>query len=520
MEQLQNYIDAIVRTDWVTTAISAVVILAITAVVARLTRRFLGRVLAINEERDLPSSSIFINIARGAVWITGVCIMLSTCFRVDVSAAITALGIGGIAISLGFQDTLSNLIGGLQVSLLRIIKPGDNIEVGSSTGVVKDITWRHTTIRNGAGAAAWERGAIVSEEAMKTMSETRLTEGPLHHLDGKLAECGWATSLLRAYDRDRIKAPKRRIKEWDYYLVNDDEFAVALTVADMGYVGLISASVMDFAQATSHTASVISPFPMGRFKLPATSAEGVTSFENNRVSFRFEVAGGQRRLNVWFAGFDGGDDLTFEAVLDEEPRDSMVISTPWAEDPLAFYYNQKIVAMQARGSFKKGLLVHGFCPENSFGLLDWGRGVWTRDNTWYWAVAQGWQDGRRFGLNLGYGFGDTSAASENMVFIDGAAHKLHRVDFGIPEKTGGAHAKKTADRYQLMQPWHMTDDEGRLDLVFTPLLDRVDWMDFKLIRSDQHQVFGRFDGAVTLDDGSTLLVENLLGSAEVIHNVY
>lgn len=63
---------------------------------------------------------------------------------------------------------------------------------------------------------------------------------------------------------------------------------------------------------------------MGRFKLPATSAEGVTSFENNRVSFRFEVAGGQRRLNVWFAGFDGGDDLTFEAVLDEEPRDSMV----------------------------------------------------------------------------------------------------------------------------------------------------------------------------------------------------
>ena len=44
-----------------------------------------------------------------------------------------ALGIGGIAISLGFQDTLSNLIGGLQVSLLRIIKPGDNIEVGSST---------------------------------------------------------------------------------------------------------------------------------------------------------------------------------------------------------------------------------------------------------------------------------------------------------------------------------------------------------------------------------------------------
>lgn len=351
-------------------------------------------------------------------------------------------------------------------------------------------------------------------------TETRLTSGPLHDLNGTLAECGWATRLERAYDRSRIKAPKWRIKEWDYYLVNDDEYAVALTVGDMGYSGLISASVMDFAQAASHTASVITPFPLGRFNLPADSSAGTTVFENGRVSFRFDVAHGERRLKVRFARFDGGDDLTFEAVLDEEPRDTMVIATPWAEDPLAFYYNQKIVAMRARGSFKKGLLVHGFNPENSFGLLDWGRGVWTRDNTWYWAVAQGWQNGRRFGLNLGYGFGDTSAASENMAFVDGVAHKLHRVDFGIPEKTGAALAKKTVDRYQLEQPWHMTDDEGRLDLLFTPILDRVDWMDFKLIRSDQHQVFGRFDGTVVLDDGERFPVEALIGSAEVIHNVY
>ena len=43
MEQLQKYIDALVRHDWITTALSAVVILAITAVIARLTRRFLFR---------------------------------------------------------------------------------------------------------------------------------------------------------------------------------------------------------------------------------------------------------------------------------------------------------------------------------------------------------------------------------------------------------------------------------------------------------------------------------------------
>ena len=235
MEQLQNYIDAIVRTDWVTTAISAVVILAITAVVARLTRRFLGRVLAINEERDLPSSSIFINIARGAVWITGVCIMLSTCFRVDVSAAITALGIGGIAISLGFQDTLSNLIGGLQVSLLRIIKPGDNIEVGSSTGVVKDITWRHTTIRNGAGEEVLIPNSIISKTALTHLPPTNqvslaivvTTEG--QHLDEVAEAIERKAGEAAAGIGKVVKQPKLTFSE----------------ITAQGYAGSISFSMAD-----------------------------------------------------------------------------------------------------------------------------------------------------------------------------------------------------------------------------------------------------------------------------------
>ena len=354
--------------------------------------------------------------------------------------------------------------------------------------------------------------------------ETRIdAAGPLHKGDGSLACPGYATSLLLEYRRRRVKAPSWRIKEWDYYLVNDDEYAVALTLSDMGYVGLISVSVIDFVRTKFKTTSVITPFPFGRFRMPESSAEGVSQFENNRVSMRFEVKNGTRRLRAVFRRFEGNEDFSFDAVLDDEPRDSMVIATPWAEDKLAFYYNQKIVAMRAEGSFKKGTLVHGFSRENSFGLLDWGRGVWTRDNTWFWACAQGWQDDgsgtlHRFGLNLGYGFGDTTAASENMVFVDGGATKLGRVDFGIPVKR--ANAQKIADRFDLTLPWHITDDEGRLDLVFTPLLDRVDYMDVKLVTSDQHQVFGTFDGRVVLDDNISFEIHALKGSAEVIHNIY
>ena len=169
MEELISNIDAIVRTDWVSALIAAVIIMAATAFVARLITKFLRKVLQLNGEKNLPTSSIFVNIGRAAVWFLGICIMLSTCFNVDVSAAITALGIGGIAISLGFQDTISNLIGGLQLSLLRIVKPGDNITVGSSSGVVRDVTWRHTTIRNAAGEEIILPNSIINKTALSQL---------------------------------------------------------------------------------------------------------------------------------------------------------------------------------------------------------------------------------------------------------------------------------------------------------------------------------------------------------------
>lgn len=361
------------------------------------------------------------------------------------------------------------------------------------------------------------------------MKENRIeSAGPLHRADGTLCNPGYATALLLRYDRTSVKAKKRRIKEWDYYLINDDDYAVALTLGDLGYVGLISASVIDLKAGTYKTSSVMVPFPLGRFRMPDDSSEGVSEFSNKRVSFRFESRGGVRTVLAHFNKFDGNESLTVDAVLDKEPQDSMVIATPWVQDPCAFYYNQKIVAMRASGGFEKGKLVHQFKGENSFGLLDWGRGVWTRDNVWYWGAAQGWQDGEggcglethRFGLNLGYGFGDTSAASENMIFLDGKMYKLGKVDFGIPKKKPGQeYGKSYGDRYDLMDSWHVTDDAGKLDLVFTPTIDRVDYKNLGIIITDQHQVFGTLSGKVMLDC-EEFIVSDLLGFVEVIRNKY
>ena len=92
--------------------------------------------------------------------------------------------------------------------------------------------------------------------------------------DGSLREPGWSKSLVQQYERSMIKAPKFRIKEWDYYLVLNEDFAGAFTLSDDGYIGLQSVSLLNFKEGWENTETILNPFPMGKFKLPNTSEEG------------------------------------------------------------------------------------------------------------------------------------------------------------------------------------------------------------------------------------------------------
>ncbi len=341
------------------------------------------------------------------------------------------------------------------------------------------------------------------------MEQHKFGPGPLLNAQGNLSEPGYATSLLKTYDRKAIKASKLRIKEWDYYLITNDRFGVALTLDDNGYMGMISASVLDFENRTETTVSPMFWLPMGKTAFPASSKTGDVRKTLKHASGSYEHVEGGRRLQFRIDKFREGKPFFCDILLTDEPQDSMVIATPF-EKKGHFYYNQKIIGMRASGLFSVGEERTELDPKNTFGLLDWGRGVWTYKNTWYWSAAQGEVDGRVIGFNLGYGFGNTDAASENMLFVDGTAHKLGQLDFGIPKKSDGTD--------ELMSPWHFTDDEGRVDLTFTPILDRASKTDVLVICSDQHQVFGRFTGTMKTNGGEVIRLSDFLGFAEKVFN--
>lgn len=330
----------------------------------------------------------------------------------------------------------------------------------------------------------------------------------LLNVDGSLKEPGWSRQLYQIYDRADIKAPKFRIKEWDYYLVLCDDFALAFTVSDDGYIGLQSVSLLEFGeQPWEHTETILTPFPMGKLHMPATSDKGNVVYRDKRLNISFEKTENARHIVCQFKKFYEGKTFSCDILLEQPPMDTMVIATPWKENKKAFYYNQKINCMRASGTASFNGKTYTFNPETDFGTLDWGRGVWTYDNTWNWGSGNGVVNGKPFGFNIGYGFGDTSAASENMLFYDGVGHKLEDVTFHIPESA-------------YTDPWKISSSDGRFEMDFVPILDRAAKIDVKAIVTDQHQVFGKMSGTAILDDGTKLEIKDLTCFCERVHNKY
>lgn len=337
-----------------------------------------------------------------------------------------------------------------------------------------------------------------------------LTPGPLLDEKGHLTEAGYATSLVKRYDRSAIKGGALRIKEWDYYCAISGDIVLALTIADNSYMSLDSVSLLNLSTGFQHTWSAMGVMTLGKRGFPATSVKGDVAVETPKYALRFENDGEKRVLTARVDNFKDGKPLTARLTLTDVPRDSMVIATPFPAKATAFYYNQKINCLRAEGDVTYDGQTHLFRPEDSFAVLDWGRGVWTYANTWYWGSASGLVDGVRFGMNLGYGFGDTSKASENMLFYDGVAHKLEEITFHIPQTADG--------KDDFLKPWQITSSDDRLNLTFTPILDRASCTSAVVIESDQHQVFGRFDGVAILDEGTRLNINHLTGFAEKVKN--
>ncbi len=247
---------------------------------------------------------------------------------------------------------------------------------------------------------------------------------------GHITKEGYAKKPYWKYDRNKINASKLRIKEWDYYalLSQKSGFGLAFTISDMGYMGFTSILLLDFNNKFYKPVDSLFLFPLGNLNLSPSSDIGLINYKDKKMEISVETKGTERIINFSspiLEDYYNNKGIEGKLILRSlKEDDSISIATSWEERRTAFYYNQKINCMKVEGSFKIGNKTYDFDPDFDTAVLDWGRGVWTYKNRWFWSSLSSYIAGKRFGWNLGYGFSDRSSATENALFYDGGLYKL------------------------------------------------------------------------------------------------
>lgn len=326
---------------------------------------------------------------------------------------------------------------------------------------------------------------------MQIRTEERM---PLLNAKGGLTRPSYATFDAFNYDNTQIKN-KFGFKEWEFYQISNTKFCMQLTYGHTSYAGNVGVSLIDFDNKSRHDITFTKFFQAKNFNLNyRPNVNHKLSWWDEKFAFSIETTEEYRRIKC-----ESARETTCDIdLIMSNKGDAMCIATPMKS--YKFYYNYKKNFLSLSGKINVGGNEYEL-DENTFALLDSGRGVWPYRHSWYWGSATTNIDGHIVGFNIGWGFGKTENATENMLFIDGKCHKLQNVS-------------ATLDQHDYMKPWRFYSDDGRFEMTFTPFYDNFTETDFVVMHNRCHQVFGYYNGTAVMDDGTRVNLVNVNGFCE------
>ena len=322
---------------------------------------------------------------------------------------------------------------------------------------------------------------------------------------GKLQTIGYSKHFNIRYNPQNIRV-KHRLKEWDFYQITNGEWCLQMNISHLSYISSVGVTIFNIKTNVRYSLGKMKLF--SRIALDDNNEKDhcITYRSGNHFEMKITVIGNKRNLaflgsNKKYSLFTVNLELTAL-----ENAESMVISIPFKNKPNHFYLNNKQNCFLASGEVKVNDEVIAFSPNNSFGLIDWGRGVWPYKNTWLWGNASTrLANGDLFGFNIGTGFGDLSQATENMFFLNGKAYKFGEIKISFDQK-------------DYLAPWYFTNNDNTCNLVMKPIYDNYTKTDFLIVRMACHQVFGLFSGEVILGDEKKIILDQVFAFCEHCHN--
>jgi hypothetical protein len=315
--------------------------------------------------------------------------------------------------------------------------------------------------------------------------------------DGRLnpAAVGWSRTPLH---RCNLHGRWPRKKRWNYWAITTESHLFSATISHLDYAGLVFVYYADFI--TGQFIETTRLLPLGRGCQLADVVAADARYDSPDLRVVMQQTAGGVDLTVGVADFEGRPLTARFAITLPPQHETLSVVVPW--DERTFQFTSKQNCLPATGVVTLGETETLFAGEQSFACLDFGRGIWPRHCRWNWGSASGRQNGRLLGLNLGGQWTDGTGSTENGVCVNGRLHKL------------SADLTWQYDKTDFMRPWRISDPAGRLDLTFTPFLERVAASNVGLVRSEVHQLFGRYNGQFTTGEGEVVPIHDLVGWAE------
>lgn len=147
-------------------------VLLFVVLVGRVVARIMDWAIAEQDKREhQPVDTRLLLMLRrvmlGLIYALGLLLVINT-LGIPISPLIAGLGLGGVAVALAIQPTLSNLFAGTYVMTEGVVSPGDYIEMeGGVAGYVLEVGWRSTRLRT------WGNNLVVVPNAR--FAETIIT---------------------------------------------------------------------------------------------------------------------------------------------------------------------------------------------------------------------------------------------------------------------------------------------------------------------------------------------------------
>lgn len=303
--------------------------------------------------------------------------------------------------------------------------------------------------------------------------------------------------------RCNLRGHALRKKRWDYWCITTRDHLLAVTIADIDWLGLATVTFFEYATRRPIERVMVRPLGLG-VAMPELPRGGDLVIDGMGVHVAVREELDRTRIEAAFEPVLGvGSRLRADVVVERPPEhETLNVVVPF-DDGARYQMTSKQTALPARGRVVVDGRGHAFTRENeAFACLDYGRGVWPWRTTWNWGSAAGTRDGRTIGLNLGGQWTDGTGATENGVVIDGRMHKLsERVDFAY-------------DRADFMRPWRVRSP--RVDLVFEPSFERTARANLGLLAAELHWCLGTWRGSIVDDDGRRVAIDDLLGWSEEV----